>query len=204
MAKTKKKSARKASKKSTRKAAKKTAKKSAKKPAKKSSKKPAKKYPQRPPKAKTKTNSDRPLTASEQKDIDLSVARGYKQLKLNPETTTPEQAQQAIHEAVDEVFLGKKKLSERALVDMGINLGCLWGQTIAKVMGWEWCYATAHGEEFFAVVSPNRSYALAPMNFIFTQLYKRPPDENNSMLLYNMVVGESLPQSKARAYVTIA
>ena len=152
------------------------------------------------PKAKSK-NSDRPLTESEAKDIRLSVARGYKHLKLKPDTS-PEKVQEAIYAAIDGICLGKKKATAKAVEDMGINLGCLWGQTICDKLGWEWCYMTAHGGESFAVVPPDRSYALEPMNFVFTQLHRRPPEDNTSLLVFNMVVGGALEKQKRGAYIT--
>jgi hypothetical protein len=104
------------------------------------------------PKTKPK-NSDRPLTAAEAKDIRLSIARGYKQLKLKPHTSA-EKVQEAICAAIDAVCLGKKKTTAKTVEDMGLNLGCLWGQTICDKLGWEWCYMTAHGDEGFAIVPP--------------------------------------------------
>ena len=154
------------------------------------------------PKTKSK-NSDRPLTASEAKDIRLSVVRGYKLLRLKPGSATPEQVQEAICKVIDGVFLGKKKVTKKAIEDMGVNLGCLWGQTICDKLGWEWCYMSAHGSESYAVVPSDRSYALEPMNFVFTQLHKRLPEENTSLLLFNMVVGGSLEKQKRGAYITV-
>lgn len=152
---------------------------------------------------KKSKNSDRPLTAAEEKDIRLSVARGYKHLKLKPESASAEDIQKAICDAIDAVCLGKKRMTKRAVEDTGINLGCLWGQTVCDKLGWQWCYMTAHGDEGFAVVPPDRSYASEPMSFVFTQLHKRPPEDNTSLLLFNMVVGGSLDKAKAGAYVTV-
>lgn len=154
------------------------------------------------PKKKSK-NSDRPLTPEEERDIRLSVRRGYKLLKLKPESATAEQVQEAMCKVIDAVFLGKKKVATRAIEDMGVNLGCLWGQTICDKLGWEWCYMTAHGGESYAIVPPDRSYALEPMNFVFTQLQKKLPEENTSLLLFNMVVGGSLEKQKRGAYITV-
>jgi len=80
------------------------------------------------PKTKSK-HSDRPLTASEAKDLCLSVPRGYKHLKLKPDTSA-EKIQEAIRAAIDAICLGKKKATAKAVEDLGINLGCLWRQTV--------------------------------------------------------------------------
>jgi hypothetical protein len=152
--------------------------------------------------AKSK-NSDRPLTAAEEKDIRLSVSRGYKHLKLKPGTPV-EKVQKAIRDTIDAVCLRKKKATTRVVQDMGVNLGCLWGQTICDKLGWEWCFMTAHGSKSYAIVSPDRAYAIEPMNFVFTQLHKRPPEDNTSLLLFNMVVAGNLGKRKRGAYMTMA
>lgn len=152
------------------------------------------------PKTKPK-NSDRPLTDEEAKEIRLSVARGYKLLKLKPGTPA-EKVQQAICTAIDAVCLGKKKATPKQIEDMGINVGCLWGQTICDKLGWEWCYMMAHGDESFAVVPADRSYALEAMNIVFTQLNKRAPEENTSLLVFNMVVGGALKKQRRGSYIT--
>lgn len=152
------------------------------------------------PKAKSK-NSDRPLTPDEAKEVRESTARGYKDLKLKP-SASPEKIQEAICAAIDSITLGKKKASAKRIEDIGLDLGCLWGQTICDKLRWEWCYMTAHGDESFAVVPPDRSYAVSPMNFIFTQLQKRQPDDNTSLLVFNMLVAGSLEKQKRGSYIT--
>lgn len=148
--------------------------------------------------------SDRPLTAAEAKDVRLSIARGYKALKLDPKKASPEKVQEAILKLIDPICLGKKKVSPKVTEDLGVNIGCLWGQTIADTLnGWEWCYATVDGDELFAMAAPDRSILVAPMNFIFAQLHKRLPEENTSMLAFNMIVAGSYGKQKAGAYVTV-
>lgn len=148
-------------------------------------------------------NSDRPLELAEEKDIRLAVGRGYKWLKLKRGRTTPMQVQEAILKTIDSVMDSKKKMTARAIENLAINLGCLWGQTVCDEIGWEWCFATIGDENVFAVAPPNRSYVVAPMGFVQTQLQKRPPEDNTSLLLFNMVVGGSLPKAKAGAYITV-
>lgn len=148
-------------------------------------------------------NADRPLSATEAKDIQRSVARGYKHLKLKTESASVEPIQEAICAAIDAVCRGRKKITKRQIEDMGLNLGCLWGQTICDKLGWEWCYMTAHGDEGYAIVPSDRSYAIEPISYVFTQLHRRPPEDNTSLLLFNMVVGGSLKKGKAGAYITV-
>jgi hypothetical protein len=44
---------------------------------------------------------------------------------------------------------------------------------------------------------------VAPMDFIQIQLQKRLPEENTSMLLFNMLKGKSFGKAEARAYLHI-
>jgi hypothetical protein len=95
-------------------------------------------------------------------------------------------------------------VSSKTVEDLGVNLGCVWGQTVCdSLKGWEWCYATVDGDDFFAVAAPDRSLLVAPMNFIFEQLKKRLPDENTSMLAFNMLLAGSYGKQKRGAYITV-
>ena len=154
------------------------------------------------PKKLTK-NSDRPLELAEEKEIRLAVGRGYKHLKLKRGRATPMQIQEAMLKTIDSIMDSKKRKTARAIEDLAIDLGCLWGQTVCDTIGWEWCFATIGIENVFAVAPPNRSYVVAPMCFVQTQLQKRPPEDNTSLLLFNMIVGGSLPKAKAGTYITV-
>jgi hypothetical protein len=44
---------------------------------------------------------------------------------------------------------------------------------------------------------------VAPMDFIQTQLQKRLPEENTSMLVFNMLKGKSYGKSTAKAYLHV-
>ncbi|MEO6435185.1 MAG: hypothetical protein ABIP55_05430 [Tepidisphaeraceae bacterium] len=147
--------------------------------------------------------SDRPLKAGEKKDIHLSIARGYEHLKLTP-GTSPLKVQRAIRDLIDPIVLGRKKGSAKTVADLAVNLGCLWGQTICDIAGWEWCFAKVSGSAFYAIVTPNRSHVVAPMHFAQAQLKKRSPQDNTSLLLFNMIKsGKSLPTAKAKAYMHV-
>jgi hypothetical protein len=145
--------------------------------------------------------SDRPLDEGERRDIRLSIARGYKHLKLAPKSSTAS-TQRAIRSAVDAIVLGRNKPRQNAVTDLAVNLGCLWGQTVCDELKWEWCRVKfADGREAYAIVPPDRSHMVLPMDFIHRQLRKRPPEENTSMLLFNMLKGKKFGRAKPRSYV---
>jgi len=149
------------------------------------------------------TTSDRQLNSKEQRDINLSINRGYKYLKVDPKSS-PRTTQEAMLKAIDAVALGKKKLSKDAVMDLAVNLGCLWGQTVCDGLGWKWCcLMLGDGRETYVIVTPNRSHMVSPMDFVLRQLQKRLPEENTSMLLFNMLKGKSFGSAKPRSYMHV-
>src|ERR1700719_4215631 len=130
---------------------------------------------------KTTKNSDRPLQADEAGEIRASIGRAYTHLKLKPSASATH-VQEAMRDAIDTVTLGKKKLPMKAREGFAFDLGCLWGQIVCDALGWQWCVATVDGDEFIGVAPANRSHIVPVLNFICTQIEKRPPEENTSLL----------------------
>jgi hypothetical protein len=147
--------------------------------------------------------SDRPLNDTEQRDISLSIKRGYKYLKLEPKSS-PTATQKAMLKAIDAIALGKKKVSKNVEMDLAVNLGCLWGQTVCDDIGWEWCCLMLEDRrETYVIVTPNRSHMVSPMDFVLRQLDKRLPEENTNLLLFNMLKGKSFGAAKAGSYMHV-
>ena len=146
--------------------------------------------------------SDRPLKPSERKDVEKSIARGYEALDLPPGTPAAK-TQKAMRVLIDQVVDGKRTLTPRAAADLSVNLGCLWGQAICDAAGWEWCSVKIGRTDLISVARPDRSYVVRPMHFIQQQLHKRLRGDNASLLLFNMIKGNSLPAGKPKAYVTV-
>ncbi|WP_150107464.1 hypothetical protein [Pedosphaera parvula] len=147
--------------------------------------------------------TERPLQPVEEEDIQLSIKRGYKQLKLDPNKASAVATQNAIARALVQVFRAKKKPSPKTIENLAINLGCLWGQTICDVLGWEWCYVTLDESGAYAIVNSKRSHMVAPMEFILEQLQKQLPEENASLFLFNMLKAGSLLKASPRSYVLV-
>ena len=131
------------------------------------------------------------------------MRRGYEHLKLSPRSSAGA-TQAAVRAAIDAVASGAKKPGTDAIVDLAVNLGCLWGQTVCDELGWQWCaVGLGDGRESVVVVTPNRSNVVSPVDFVHRQLRKRPPEENASMLLFAMLKGKSLGRAKAGSYVQV-
>jgi hypothetical protein len=106
--------------------------------------------------------------------------------------------------AIEEVYSGKKKLKKQALEDLGTDLGCLWGQTLVDEFDWEWCMADLKGDVFVAVASPNRAFVTQPLGFIQEQLEKRPPEDIDSLIAFNMIAAGKYSKGKAKDYHVFA
>lgn len=66
--------------------------------------------------------------------------------------------------------------------------------------GWEWCSVSPEPErEIHAVCSPNRSHAVDSLRVAFGILESKRAD-NNSLLLFNMIVAGDVPVSAEWAY----
>jgi hypothetical protein len=106
--------------------------------------------------------------------------------------------------AIDAVSLGKKQLKKDAVLDLAINLGCLWGQTVCDEQGWKWCcLVLGDGRETNVIVTPNRSHMVSPMDFVLEQLQKRLPEENTSMLLFNMLKKKKFRRARPKSYTHV-
>lgn len=153
--------------------------------------------------ARKALRQERPFTSDEDADIRISVTRGYEYLKLKPESASAQQAQQAICDEIDAILHRKKKASKKLTRELGVNLGCLWGQTICDTLGWHWCMVTADGADSYAIASADGSHFIEPMNFIFSQLTSPASGDNTSRLLFNMLEAGKLPPAEAGAYQRI-
>jgi hypothetical protein len=148
-----------------------------------------------------KETTDEPLGVDIRQEIAASVARACAYLQLPPGQKSPEAAQQAIFEAVQRVIGSTKTLPPKAVQDMAIELGSLWGQSICDALGWEWCCVKQEEGKVFAVASVDRSHYVAPMHFLQRQLEQRGETaDNTTLLLFNMIKAGETPPANAREY----
>jgi hypothetical protein len=130
--------------------------------------------------------ADRELTASERKDVNRSVQRGYAHLELAPDTPAA-QTQKALGKAVRQVIKAKQRPDAKALADLAVNLGCLWGQTTCDASDWTW-RAVKIGRAYVpAIVPPDRSHRVSPLHFMQRQLARRAREDSSTLLLFEMI-----------------
>ena len=82
-----------------------------------------------------------------------------------------------------------------ALDDVALGLGCLWGQAVCDLLGWEWASVRLGPEwQDYGVVPPGRSHVIFPVRYV-RGLLADPGRDRTSLLLYNMLRAGSLPPS---------
>jgi hypothetical protein len=79
--------------------------------------------------------------------------------------------------------------------DVTAALGALWGKAVAQTTGWTWAHVVRGEAKYVCLVSKDRAYACAPLNFIKAQV--DPKRETTALLLFNMIKAGKLPDSKA-------
>jgi hypothetical protein len=89
--------------------------------------------------------------------------------------------------------------------DLSFNLGSLWGEQLVKSLKWEWVCLTILNKErskAVAVVSPDRSLAILPFDFVYSCLADNTPV--TILLAYNMIKdGTRIPHIGAGAYANV-
>jgi hypothetical protein len=79
--------------------------------------------------------------------------------------------------------------------DVTAALGELWGKAVAQTTGWTWAHVVRGEAKYVCLVSKDRAYACAPLNFIKAQV--DPKRETTALLFFNMIKAGKLPDSKA-------
>lgn len=145
---------------------------------------------------------ERPLKLNVVNEVSEAIQRGYDYLKLKPGRAKPAKVRQAIYDAVDRLIAAKRRVPAEQADDLAIDLGCLWGQSLCDSLGWAWCQLKyGRGPAAYAVVSPDRSFAVAPMAYLLRQIGQRGPGaDNTTLLLFNMVEAGAVPRSRPQAY----
>jgi hypothetical protein len=148
-------------------------------------------------------NADRPLTLKEATDIRVSFRQGLKYLKLDPSEQSPERVQNAIALAIRAIARDQKKVPKKMLRQVAVRLGCVWGHVTCAALNWEWRFVTIEGAGSYVITNPDRSFVIAPMDFVLEQLNKRAPEENTSRLLFRMLRKGTFPGGEPGSYTIV-
>ena len=130
--------------------------------------------------------TDRALNGEETEAVRKQMEHAMEVLGIDPRTTTPDDIQQSVYHEVNRVRNDIAMNDPEILEDIALGLGCLWGQSVCDMLGWEWAFITIEGSDGIGVLSPSRSLAAFPMASI-KRILEDSQRENTSLLLYNML-----------------
>lgn len=142
--------------------------------------------------------TETPLDEEQEAEMWQVVGSTLKRLKLGKVKSTADRLGRIEEEITS--LRKQKGISQEEQVDAAIELGSFVGQCFCWDLEWEWCNLTdPSGEEEYCVCSPDRSLALAPVDWIYELITnsKRPL---NCVLTYNMIEAGRLPPSRPNAY----
>ena len=155
--------------------------------------------------AAMKPVNDTLLSKEEREEVEHAVEDGLRLLGMAAEAT-PDTLQQAICDRVSALRARIPLLSGDELIDHALTLGCLWGHAVCEQLGWEWTFIAMEEDKpvdgLYAVVPPDRRYAIYPMQSM-QKLLSDPTRDQNSLLLYNMLMADDLPASEPNSYRTL-
>ena len=81
--------------------------------------------------------------------------------------------------------------------------GSLWGEQLCRQFGWEWARVVfGDGSATFGVVSPDRSLAVYPLDFMLGCMQDAGVDVTVA-LSFNMLLAGSLPKMRRRSYTNV-
>ena len=138
-----------------------------------------------------------PLTEEMRIELDASAVRARDVLRIG-HVDKPRKIAEAIRDAIEELRNRKTKKADK--VQFVTDCGALWGQALCEATGWVWQrLENERDDAVYAVCSPNGSHAVLPFKVIF-ELVTYPKSEDNSLLLFNMIVSGNVPASTEGAF----
>ena len=142
--------------------------------------------------------TERPLESEVRNELSDLAADGAARLFLSGE-----KPQAAVIAAVNERIDAVRPLAGDDLVEEALALGCLWGEQVRQALKWEWTELRDVTNTYYALVSPDRAYAIFPTIYM-RELLADAERDNTAQLLFNMLVAGSLPPSAPKSYYALA
>ncbi|MES2459048.1 MAG: hypothetical protein V4671_00585, partial [Armatimonadota bacterium] len=104
-----------------------------------------------------------PLTEAAVEELGIYASQGLRLLSITSEPDSPETIVAAIHDYIDawdDSLVG----TDRELMAVALCLGLVWGHLVTITIDWEWAALEMKetGPTTYAVVSPDRAYAIHP------------------------------------------
>lgn len=152
---------------------------------------------------------EREITVAESKEFAHYAVQGLKNLGFEQGEAEPDAVIEAVGAFVEQWQAPKRTPLRRLFnrqpdpIEVALSLGIVWGNQVAHVLGWQWTCLLQSGQEYFAVVSPERAYAVFPMYWM-RQFLEDATKENTVILLFNLLKAGKLPPSQPNTYFTLS
>jgi hypothetical protein len=148
--------------------------------------------------------TDRPLTDDERQEVAGWLNFALRAYNLDASEGYSDYLQDLLRRSIDGFRSWEEPRRVAKLDTASLAMGCLWGQTICDLLGWEWASVRLGAEwEDYGVVSPNRSHVVFPLRY-FRKLLSDPESDQTSKLLYNMLKAGSLPPAEPGSYMVLS
>lgn len=148
---------------------------------------------------------EKPISPNVQADLEDWIVYGRSNLGLSKQSS-PAETVKTVGDFIDSWQEKRRNSNEvdepKTVSDTVLSLGSLWGDAVCQELGWQWACLEYEGQDFYAVVSPNRALACFPFNNIDT-LLQDPESDNGSILLFNMLKAGDVPNTEPHQYLTI-
>jgi hypothetical protein len=149
---------------------------------------------------------ERQLAPDEAQEISMFARDGRKTVNLGFLTNDPAKIVAAIDTYIDATqqaeLVGSLTLNDDNCTFLSLQLGCLWGEQLVKMFGWEWVCLTDNGSEQFAVASKDRALIVLPTYFARDCL-KQPDMDCTAMLAYNMLAARKFSEAPVGGYLNV-
>ena len=150
---------------------------------------------------------ERALTATEQAEFAECTRRAMQELALTAQTG-PAAKVEAVNTEVNRRQAARRNPLKTLLrrgpdtVDTALGLGAVWGNALVEEFHWEWTCIQEEGQDWFAVVSPDRALAIFPTYFVKACLDDSRLD-CTAMLAFNMLAAGNMVGMPAQGYENV-
>ena len=143
---------------------------------------------------------ERGLTLKEKGQLAHFSQQASRGLGLASGETTPQEIMGTVDARVDAMQATLRGgNAEKTAAQLVVGFGVVFGDQLVRRFGWEWVGLSAEGRNRYAVVNPDRSLAVYPMDFIKACL-ENPEMDCTVMLAFNMLAAGKLPSLPAGGY----
>ncbi|CBN59064.1 MULTISPECIES: hypothetical protein [Kamptonema] len=147
---------------------------------------------------------ERPLDLEEANEIQALSVETLGNLEILP-SANPDAIVQKVDSFVDQwqtepdSFFKKYFTHKPDPIDVALGLGIVWGNQLVRQFSWEWVCIQDDGQDWYGVVSPNRSLIIYPTYFIKACLDDSSID-CTAMLSFNMLAANDFSDLPENGY----